>query len=73
MTYQLLLSDSRSRDTVVGIVTGNGPDDRGVGVPVPIGSRIFSFPRRPGRLWVPPSFLSSGYRESFPMGKTERV
>jgi hypothetical protein len=37
-------------------------DDRGVGVRVPIGSRIFSSPRRPDRFWGPPSLLSNGYR-----------
>jgi hypothetical protein len=31
-----------SRDSVVGIATGYGLDDRGVGVRVPVGSRIFS-------------------------------
>jgi hypothetical protein len=31
-----------SRDSVVGIATDYGLDDRGVGVRVPIGSRIFS-------------------------------
>jgi hypothetical protein len=31
-----------SRDNVVGIATGYGLDDRGVGVPVPVGSRILS-------------------------------
>jgi hypothetical protein len=31
-----------SRDGAVGIATGYGLDDRGVGVRVPIGSRIFS-------------------------------
>jgi hypothetical protein len=51
----------RSRDSVVGIVTGYGLDDRGVGVRVPVGSRIFSSPRRPDRLWSSPSLLSSGY------------
>jgi hypothetical protein len=29
-----------SRDNVVGIATGYGPDDRGVGVRAPVGSRI---------------------------------
>jgi hypothetical protein len=52
-----------SRDSVVGIATGYGLDERGVGVRVPVGSRIFSSPRRPDRLWGPPSFLSNGYRE----------
>jgi hypothetical protein len=39
-----------SRDSVVGIATSYGLDDRGVGVRVPVGSRIFSFPDRPDRL-----------------------
>jgi hypothetical protein len=38
---------SRSRDSVVGIATGYGLDDRGVGVRVPVGSRIFSTSSRP--------------------------
>jgi glutamine synthetase len=37
----------RSRDSVVGIATSYGLDDRGVGVRVPVGSRIFSSPNRP--------------------------
>jgi hypothetical protein len=32
---------SKSQDRVVGIVTGYGLDDRGVGVGVQVGSRIF--------------------------------
>jgi hypothetical protein len=54
----------RSRDSSVGIATGYGMDDRGVGVRVPVWSRIFSSPRRPDR----PSFLSNGYGELFPQG-----
>jgi hypothetical protein len=34
----------------VGTATGYGLDDRGVGVRVPVGSRIFSSSRRPDRL-----------------------
>jgi hypothetical protein len=41
----------RSRNSAVGIETGYGVDDQGVGVRVPVGSRIFSSPRRPDRLW----------------------
>jgi hypothetical protein len=40
----------KSRDSVVSIATGHGMDDRGVGVRVPVGSRIFSSPDRPDRL-----------------------
>jgi hypothetical protein len=45
----------RIRDSVVGIATGYGLDDRGVGVRVPVGSIIFSSPRRPDRFWGPPA------------------
>jgi hypothetical protein len=37
----------RSWDSVVGIATGYELDDRGVGVWVPVGSRIFSTSSRP--------------------------
>jgi hypothetical protein len=37
----------RIRDSVVGIATGYGLNDRGLGVRVPVGSRIFCSPRRP--------------------------
>jgi hypothetical protein len=58
--------------SVVGIETGYGLDDRRVGVRVTVGSRIFSFPRRPDGpdcLWGPPNLLSHGYGSSFPGGK----
>jgi hypothetical protein len=45
----------RTRDSVVGIATGYGLDDRRVGVRVPVGSRIFSSARRP-------NIVSNGYR-----------
>jgi hypothetical protein len=47
-------------DGVVGIATGYGMDDGEVGVRVPVGSRVFSSPRRPDRLWGPPNLLSDG-------------
>jgi hypothetical protein len=40
-----------SRDSAVGIATGCGLEDREDGVRIPVGSRIFSSPRRPDRLW----------------------
>jgi hypothetical protein len=48
------------RDSAVGIATGHWMDDWGVGVRVPVGSRIFSSSRRPDRLWVHPT--------SYPLG-----
>jgi hypothetical protein len=45
-----LTQPARSRDSVVGIATSYGLDDREVGVRVPVGSRIFSSPNRPDRL-----------------------
>jgi hypothetical protein len=59
----------RSQDSVVGIATGYGLDNRRVGVRVPVGSRIFSSPRRPDLLLDPPNVLSNGYRRPFPGGK----
>jgi hypothetical protein len=63
-----ILHEARSRDSIVGTATGYGLDDRGIGVRVPVGSRIFSSPRRPDRLWGSPNLLSNGYRWLFPRG-----
>jgi hypothetical protein len=46
-------------NTIVGIATSYGLDDRGVGVRVPVGSRIFSSPCRQDRLWGPPNLSNS--------------
>jgi hypothetical protein len=60
---QYLSTVHTSRDSVVGIATGYGLDDRGVGV-----RGIFSSPSRPDRLWGPPILLSNGYLVFFPRG-----
>jgi hypothetical protein len=69
LNYYQYLKNIRNRDGVVVIATGYGLEERGVGFRVQVGSRIFSSPRRPDRLWGPPSLLSNGYRGSFPVGK----
>jgi hypothetical protein len=48
---EVLHGAHRSRDSVVDIATGYGLDDRGVGVRIPVGTRVFSSPRSPDRFW----------------------
>jgi hypothetical protein len=63
----------RSRDSAVGIATSYGMVDREVGVQVPVGSRIFSYPRRPGRPWAHPISYPIGTRGPFSGGKAAGV
>jgi hypothetical protein len=59
--FRLAFITNRSRDSSVGVATGYGLDDRGVGVRVPVGSRIFHSatsrpalgPTQPPIQWVP--------------------
>jgi hypothetical protein len=55
-------------DSAVGIATGYGLEGRGVGVRVPVVSRIVSSPRRPDRLWGAPNLLSNRYLVLFTRG-----
>jgi hypothetical protein len=64
----MYIISNTSRDSVDGIATGYGLDDRGVGVRVPVRAIIFTSPCRPDRLSGPPSLLSNGYRGLFPQG-----
>jgi hypothetical protein len=66
--FNKCLTNSGSPDSAVGIATGYGLDGRGVRAQVLIGSSIISSPRRPDRLWGPPSLLSNGYLGHFPGG-----
>jgi hypothetical protein len=59
----------RSLDSTVGTATGYGLGDRGLGVRIPVDSRIFSSPNRPDLLWGSPNLLSSGYRRLSSGGK----
>jgi hypothetical protein len=69
---QLIERIKNSCDSIVGTVNGYMLDDQGVRVRVPVGSRIFSSPRRPYWLWDPPSLLSNGYQGLFPRGESGR-
>jgi hypothetical protein len=63
--YLVVPKTPQNRDSVVSIVTSYRLNNLGVRVRIPVGSRIFSSPSRPGRLWGPPNLLSNGYQGSF--------
>jgi hypothetical protein len=65
MTFQFM---SLPHKQGAGIATGYGLDYRVFRARVPVRSRIFSSPRRPDRLWGPPSLLSNRYWNLFPRG-----
>jgi hypothetical protein len=72
--YTLLLKDVNiaiplSHGSAVGIMTGYVLDDRGIGVRVPVGSRILTSPYRPHRVCCSLNFLSNGYRRALSPGK----
>jgi hypothetical protein len=58
-------------EKAVGIATGYGLDDGGVGVRVPVGSRIFCPPCRPDRLWAHPASYPMGTGGHFLGGKAD--
>jgi hypothetical protein len=60
--FAICTSTAKSRSSAVGIASAYGLADRGVGVRVPVGSRIFTSPYRPEvRVRFPalPNFLRS--------------
>jgi hypothetical protein len=52
-----IISLGMDRGIAVGIATAYGLENRGVGVRIAVGSRIFTFSCRP---WGPPNLLSNG-------------
>jgi hypothetical protein len=67
--YKFVRLMNGGRDSAVSIAPGYGLDDREVGVRVPVGSRIFTSPCRPDRLWGPRNLLYNEYREFYTRGK----
>jgi hypothetical protein len=61
LVFSNVAHQNQSQDSVVSIATGYGLDNRGVGVQVLVGSRIFSSPCNSDWLWGPPSLLCNGY------------
>jgi hypothetical protein len=71
LIYYCYSQNSLSR--AVCITTGNGLDDRRVGVRVQVGSRIVTFPYRSDRPWGPHSLLAIGQRRLIPGKKAAGV
>jgi hypothetical protein len=71
ISIMIIIIIMRSQESAVGIATGYGLDDRGVGVRVPVGARIFSFPSRPD--WVHPTSYQMGTGGSLPGRKAAGV
>jgi hypothetical protein len=70
-TLYIIYAIPKIRGSAGVLSTGYGLDDRGIGVRVPIGSRILSSPYRPDRLWGPSNLKSNGYRGLFPGSKRQ--
>jgi hypothetical protein len=74
--FQVLIFNStlftRSQDSPVGIANGYRLDDRGFGVRVVVGSRIFSSPHLRDQFWWSPSILLNWYQGLFPQGQSGR-
>jgi hypothetical protein len=64
----LHLIETRTRNSIVGNICLRAGRQRGVGVRILVGSRIFSSPRLPDRLWGPLNLLSNGYRRLLLLG-----
>jgi hypothetical protein len=62
-TSMLLAGRAQSVELIATGWTTEGSEFR-----VSVGSRIFTSPCRPERLWGPPSLLSNGYRGLFSLG-----
>jgi hypothetical protein len=68
-SYYSLSYSCTNRVSSVGIATGYGLEDRGVGVRAPVGLRISTSPYRAGRLLGPRNPIAIGYWRSFDGGR----
>jgi hypothetical protein len=67
--YFDIVLPSRNRDSIVGIMTGYGLNDRGVGVRVPVGSRNSLLQVAQTGSGIDPTSYPMGTRGSIPGGK----